>query len=250
MPAQVECAACGEKLRERVAQCPMCGSPLPQPAETETATNVACFWCDAQSPREEVNWIWLASVACDLCGGMGRACACTRKAAKCRDCAWRHEIWHAKLTRASTIRFFAVLLAVSILSLEVAALWAQPLLHLIAALLVVFLLAAIEWGRRLDVEARRNLGWFSEQLAEKGWRECAVAQTIVKSMRCRFCAGTGRAPNPPSGICPVCKGNGSIRTERSAGPACPYCGGTGRRSAAHVEQDLVCERCQGIGVLP
>jgi DnaJ-class molecular chaperone len=69
-----------------------------------------------------------------------------------------------------------------------------------------------------------------------------------RTVKCAFCAGTGRDPFAilsPGSRCPVCRGQTTLAL---AGPAvpCAYCRGTGRQRHAR----LACSGCRGAGVIP
>ncbi|HEX3100132.1 MAG TPA: molecular chaperone DnaJ [Patescibacteria group bacterium] len=74
--------------------------------------------------------------------------------------------------------------------------------------------------------------------------------TLEKKDKCKTCEGTGGEPGTKINTCPVCHGQGQIRTQRNTifGPvasshACDRCGGDGK------VPEVPCKTCKGEGVL-
>ena len=74
--------------------------------------------------------------------------------------------------------------------------------------------------------------------------------TLEKKDKCKTCTGTGAKPDTKVVTCPVCHGQGQIRTQRNtifgavqSAVACDRCGGDGKIP------EVPCETCKGDGII-
>lgn len=110
------------------------------------------------------------------------------------------------------------------------------------------------FGSRESRQARKNHGIDLEMPLTIEFSEAVfgVQKTITleKRDKCKTCEGTGAKPGTKVVTCPVCHGQGQIRTQRntifgavSTSVSCETCGGDGK------VPEVPCETCKGQGVL-
>jgi molecular chaperone DnaJ len=109
------------------------------------------------------------------------------------------------------------------------------------------------FGSRESRQARRNRGIDLEMPLTISFEEAVfgVKRTITleKKDNCKTCGGSGAKPGTKVVTCPVCHGQGQIKTQRntifgavSSAVACDRCGGDGKIP------EVPCETCKGAGV--
>lgn len=109
------------------------------------------------------------------------------------------------------------------------------------------------FGSRGQRQARRNRGIDLEMPVTISFEEAifGVKRTLnlEKKDKCKTCEGSGAKPGTKVVTCPVCHGQGQIRTQRNtifgavqSAVACDRCGGDGKIP------EVPCETCKGEGI--
>ncbi len=110
------------------------------------------------------------------------------------------------------------------------------------------------FGGRSSRQARRNRGIDLEMPLTISFEEAIFGVkrsiSLEKKDKCKSCEGSGGKPGTKIDTCPVCHGQGQIKTQRQtifgavqSASICDRCGGDGK------VPEVPCETCKGEGVL-